>query len=399
MTFDEQRLRSALRNTAEDWHPTPPQFTPPARDERRAVKVALAAIATAAIVGATATMAIRHDTPQQQRVTATAGSDVTAPPTSSTSPTTSSEPAPRATCNYQLRSTGLPAGWDPTPRAGAGGGSDNPAGLYHWAGPGIGGHVTALAPSNGLFDTETLLRAGGQIEILDGFGALGPTHEGFGVAYESAMDQCALAFVGYGVTEEELKRAVGGLYEVDATGTPTAGARGALWPEVGELEPGTADDLVRGRQPWRENPTETALRYAAEALDWRDGTVTDGEPSEDGRNGNVFTIRRDAVSNETTTVWVAKTVGRRWHSIYGIRQTIDTHCGVISTAAAGRLWIAAPPLADDSGNPPAGYDENRTTGNFIASAPGTADFIVVGAEPAKFRIARTAEPDPNSGCE
>jgi heat shock protein HslJ len=81
------------------------------------------------------------------------------------------------------------------------------------------------------------------------------------------------------------------------------------------------------------------------------------------------------------------------------RHTLMTHCGVRSTVVDGRLWLATPPLGDDSGNPPQGWDENQTNGWFEETSANTATFTGDGGQVAKFRLAKRGERDPAAGCE
>lgn len=75
-----------------------------------------------------------------------------------------------------------------------------------------------------------------------------------------------------------------------------------------------------------------------------------------------------------------------------------THCGVVSTEFDGRLWLADPPLVDDAGNPPAGWDENTTQGTFTVHADGSAVFSS-GDLHARFVRAPEGARDPLDGCE
>jgi hypothetical protein len=81
------------------------------------------------------------------------------------------------------------------------------------------------------------------------------------------------------------------------------------------------------------------------------------------------------------------------------RHLLTTHCGVRSTTVDGRLWLATPPLGDDSGNPPQGWDENQAAGWFQETSPTTATFTTDSGQIATFRLAKPGETDPSSGCE
>jgi len=83
----------------------------------------------------------------------------------------------------------------------------------------------------------------------------------------------------------------------------------------------------------------------------------------------------------------------------GTRMALHTHCGVISATVQGQLWLADPPLGDDSHNPPPGWDENLTKGYWIEINPGRAEFHGDEGQRASFRRAAVGAEDPNAGCE
>jgi hypothetical protein len=83
----------------------------------------------------------------------------------------------------------------------------------------------------------------------------------------------------------------------------------------------------------------------------------------------------------------------------GIRMAIRTHCGVLSATIGGRLWLAHPPLSDGSDNPPPGWDENQTRGDFVITSPGQAEFRSDGGQTATFRLAPAGTADPAANCE
>jgi hypothetical protein len=83
----------------------------------------------------------------------------------------------------------------------------------------------------------------------------------------------------------------------------------------------------------------------------------------------------------------------------GIRVAVPSHCGVLSVTVDGQqLWLADPPLGDDSGNPPAGWDENETMGYFVETGP-RGEFHGDRGQRATFRRAPAGANDPNAGCE
>lgn len=103
-------------------------------------------------------------------------------------------------------------------------------------------------------------------------------------------------------------------------------------------------------------------------------------------------LQSDAASPADRTPGPSDEDGRNRHTLY-------THCGVLSTMVDGRLWLATPPLGDDSGNPPEGWDENETSGWFEETSLTTATFTSDSGQVAKFRLAGPGESDPSAGCE
>jgi len=81
----------------------------------------------------------------------------------------------------------------------------------------------------------------------------------------------------------------------------------------------------------------------------------------------------------------------------GVRVTVPSHCGVLSVTVDGRLWLAEPPLGGH--NPPPGWDENRTSGLWVVTSPGRAEFRGDQGQRASFRQAPEGAKDPNAGCE
>jgi len=81
----------------------------------------------------------------------------------------------------------------------------------------------------------------------------------------------------------------------------------------------------------------------------------------------------------------------------GVRVSIYSHYGVRSAWVKGELWLADPPLGGH--NPPPGWDENETTGEFVVTSTGRAMFIGDGGQEARFRLAEPGAKDPNAGCE
>lgn len=76
----------------------------------------------------------------------------------------------------------------------------------------------------------------------------------------------------------------------------------------------------------------------------------------------------------------------------GVRylHVLRTHCGILDTYFAGRLWRATPPLRDGSGNPPRGWENPESLGTMQ----------IVRAAHAEFRqneklVARFAPAPPN----
>lgn len=78
----------------------------------------------------------------------------------------------------------------------------------------------------------------------------------------------------------------------------------------------------------------------------------------------------------------------------GIAHLLRTHCGVMSTKVAGVLWLADPPLHDDSGNPPPGWDNPGATGIFVQLSDTEAEFRADSGMSAHFRRAPAGAKDP-----
>lgn len=81
----------------------------------------------------------------------------------------------------------------------------------------------------------------------------------------------------------------------------------------------------------------------------------------------------------------------------GRAHRVASHCGVVSTTVAGVLWLADPVLGDHG--PPPGWDENETSGIFVARNGTEAEFTTDGGHVARFRRAADGTDDPNRGCE
>jgi hypothetical protein len=79
--------------------------------------------------------------------------------------------------------------------------------------------------------------------------------------------------------------------------------------------------------------------------------------------------------------------------------TLRTHCGVLSATVDGKLWLAAPPLSDGSGNPPPGWGENGTAGAWRQEGGTQATFRSNNGKVAHFVLARPGAKDPAAGCE
>jgi hypothetical protein len=62
------------------------------------------------------------------------------------------------------------------------------------------------------------------------------------------------------------------------------------------------------------------------------------------------------------------TIGIRY--LYVLR----THCGILDTYFAGRLWRATPPLRDGSGNPPHGWENPESLGTMRLVRANHAEF-------------------------
>lgn len=82
----------------------------------------------------------------------------------------------------------------------------------------------------------------------------------------------------------------------ETAGVPP-GSDGFVWPII------LANDDVYDGPFDLSTGQSTALAYAASALGWRDARIKEGEPSEDGRNGDVFSVT-SAELGGWVSVWV-----------------------------------------------------------------------------------------------
>lgn len=80
---------------------------------------------------------------------------------------------------------------------------------------------------------------------------------------------------------------------------------------------------------------------------------------------------------------------------YAVRHVVYTHCGVLSTTIDGVLWLAEPPLPD----PPSGWDENETLGDFRLTDSTHAIFTADTGVEARFTKAEPGASDPAAECE
>jgi hypothetical protein len=58
----------------------------------------------------------------------------------------------------------------------------------------------------------------------------------------------------------------------------------------------------------------------------------------------------------------------------GYAYVLETHCGILGAYFDGRLWVAAPPLSDGSGNPPRGWGNPFQRGTMRLTSPDQAEF-------------------------
>lgn len=106
-----------------------------------------------------------------------------------------------------------------------------------------------------------------------------------------------------------------------------------------------------------------------------------------------------AVSQPTPARTAAAAATEQPSTQKGMRHILYSHCGVLSTTVEGVLWLAEPRLADDSGNPPPGWDENETPGLFRQTDSEHAVFVADSGVQARFTRAKPGESDPGAGCE
>ncbi len=85
----------------------------------------------------------------------------------------------------------------------------------------------------------------------------------------------------------------------------------AIWPITYPGQP--TGDLVYPM----ETTAETAVAFATDVLGWRDAEATDGEPSEDGRQGAVHLVESEEVGG-AVSVWVAPGAGSDGFIVYKV---------------------------------------------------------------------------------
>lgn len=83
----------------------------------------------------------------------------------------------------------------------------------------------------------------------------------------------------------------------------------------------------------------------------------------------------------------------------GVPALLRTHCGILSTTVANVLWLADPPLLDDSHNPPPGWENPETPGVFIQRSDTEAVFTAAGGLTAAFKRAPPGTADPYPPCD
>jgi len=89
------------------------------------------------------------------------------------------------------------------------------------------------------------------------------------------------------------------------------GSDGFVWPII------LANDEVYDGPFDLSTGQSTALAYATSALGWRDARIKEGEPSEDGRNGEVFSVT-SAELGGWVSVWVDSAPGPVAHVVYRV---------------------------------------------------------------------------------
>lgn len=99
-----------------------------------------------------------------------------------------------------------------------------------------------------------------------------------------------------------------------------------LWPEHSSLGVRAAE--AEGQQPWRADPTETALRFGREVLGWKDARATGSREIRDDRSSPSIAV---SITNGTTDGVVYL---RKWSALYysvaggGSSKTMEESFGV-----------------------------------------------------------------------
>lgn len=226
-------------------------------------------------------------------------------------------------------------------------------------------------------------------------------------------------------------------------GLPTfAGSEGVIIGTIGEGDSPFLDATSDGGRTWRTVALPDGFRAAptAPAIVGAGQWIVAGEhelllTSDAGRSWTRRSIRDEPIlgmaAADPNWIWVWTNVGRcatpkQDCAQYGLllesrdggvtwtepadaggpplapdatRLTIRTHCGVASAFVRGALWLADPPLGDDSGNPPPGWDENETAGSYVTESDGRILFTADSGVQARFKKAPPGTADSIAGCE
>lgn len=70
--------------------------------------------------------------------------------------------------------------------------------------------------------------------------------------------------------------------------------------------------------------------------------------------------------------------------------TLYTHCGIREARIGQHFYLAAKPLGDGNGNPPAGWDNPFQEGTMTVTSPTTAVFRDAKGHRVTFRVRRGA---------
>jgi hypothetical protein len=137
-------------------------------------------------------------------------SDASEPQSAPTTPGPTTTPTCRTSLPFVPEV--VPAGLEPTPISGVGGGGESPPGstAFHFRSATPGRFIDVFRGEG----RYALSDASNSVSVLGGSGRIGEIHEGFGADFEVASEQAGcreFAVEAFGITREELRQFLEGL--------------------------------------------------------------------------------------------------------------------------------------------------------------------------------------------